>query len=140
MASIKIPTMPTLPSLPSMPSIPAEAAIDAAMGAAKDAAYVTVGLGVLAFQQAQVRRRELVAAATGQFETGKAQLDEVVDALEARIGSLDSRFDALEVRLDAAVDSLGKRLPASAGTVLTTANETAKTARKQVRNLIVSAT
>src|SRR5580704_5847498 len=37
----------------------------------KDAAYVTIGFGVLGFQKAQVRRVEL----TKQLETQKAQLE-----------------------------------------------------------------
>ncbi len=38
---------------------------DKVVAAARDAAYVTIGFGVLAFQQAQVRRRELESQLSG---------------------------------------------------------------------------
>jgi hypothetical protein len=40
-------------------------ATDKVVAAARDAAYVTIGFGVLAFQQAQVRRRELESQLSG---------------------------------------------------------------------------
>ena len=67
---MKIPTVkfPTIPSLDltkvdaqallnRIPRIPTDRAIEIA----KDAAYTTVGFGVLAFQKTQVRRQEVMA-------------------------------------------------------------------------------
>ena len=67
---MKIPTVkfPTIPSLDltkidaqavlsRIPHIPADRAVEMA----KDAAYTTVGFGVLAFQKTQVRRQEMIA-------------------------------------------------------------------------------
>lgn len=67
---MKIPTVkfPTIPSLDltkvdaqallnRIPRIPTDRAIEMA----KDAAYTTVGFGVLAFQKTQVRRQEVMA-------------------------------------------------------------------------------
>lgn len=67
---MKIPTIkfPTIPSLDltkvdaqallnRIPRIPTDRAIEIA----KDAAYTTVGFGVLAFQKTQVRRQEVMA-------------------------------------------------------------------------------
>jgi hypothetical protein len=42
-----------------MPDGPASAVHAVARAAARDAVYIAVGLGVLGFQRAQVRRREL---------------------------------------------------------------------------------
>jgi predicted trehalose synthase len=39
---------------------------DKLVAIARDAAYITIGFSVLAFQKAQVRRRELVGAALKQ--------------------------------------------------------------------------
>lgn len=39
---------------------------DKLVAAARDAAYITIGFSVLAFQKAQVHRRELVGAALKQ--------------------------------------------------------------------------
>jgi hypothetical protein len=113
MASVSFPTtsFPNFPNIDlsalEMPSIDT----DAIANAAKDAAYVTIGLGVLGFQQAQVRRRELAKALTDQLGNGRAQIDEVVDAIEARFGE-------------------------HAGAIVTTAQDAARTAREQVRNLL----
>jgi ElaB/YqjD/DUF883 family membrane-anchored ribosome-binding protein len=47
----------------------------------KDAAYITVGLGVLGFQKAQVRRVELTKQVEEQRKQLEAQLAEVTKAL-----------------------------------------------------------
>ncbi|MEI7548355.1 MAG: hypothetical protein WCK21_09900 [Actinomycetota bacterium] len=44
--------------------------------AARDAAYITIGFGVLAFQQAQVRRRELERIVARRVQGGRSRLDE----------------------------------------------------------------
>ncbi|MEP7113442.1 MAG: hypothetical protein ABI862_09275 [Ilumatobacteraceae bacterium] len=51
--------------------------------AVRDAAYLTVGLGVTAVEQAQVRRRELVTNITDGLDAAKIHLDTVVDKIEA---------------------------------------------------------
>jgi len=63
--NIKFPTIPSLDLtkidaqkvLSQLPRIPT----DRAKEMAKDAAYTTVGFGVLAFQKTQVRRQEVIA-------------------------------------------------------------------------------
>lgn len=51
---------------------------DKVLAALRDAAYVTIGFGVLAVQQAQVRRRETVAALS-------TRVDAAVEQFEARL-------------------------------------------------------
>ena len=63
--NIKFPTIPSLDLttidaqkvLNQLPRIPTDRAVELA----KDAAYTTVGFGVLAFQKTQVRRQEVMA-------------------------------------------------------------------------------
>lgn len=57
-----------------------------------DAAYVTVGFGLLGFQRAQVRRHEL----TKQLEALARTVDEAVGPVRS---DLDRRVDQLEERL-----------------------------------------
>ena len=64
----------------------------------KDAAYVSVGLGVIAFQRLQVRRNELMKALNGPTEEARGTLEmlaslvgERVKVVEERVGSLLSR-------------------------------------------------
>ena len=51
--------------------------------AVRDAAYLTVGLGVTAVEQAQARRRELALNVNDRLEATKIQVDTVVDKIEA---------------------------------------------------------
>ena len=72
--------------------------IDDLTAVVKDAAFVTVGLGVIAFQRLQVRRNELSKALSEQAEGAKGALG-VVGALvgdrlkvvEERVGSVLDR-------------------------------------------------
>ena len=73
----------------------------------QDAAYVTVGLGVIGFQRAQVRRQELkkqLGAQRQQFETqmteARSQVQKLVKDVEERVQPLRSggeqRFTTVE--------------------------------------------
>lgn len=71
--------------------------IDEVADVVKDAAYVSVGLGVIAFQRMQVRRNELAKALKGRTDDAKGTLDVV--------GSLvNDRLKLVEERVSAAVD------------------------------------
>lgn len=112
---------------------------DKLVGAVRDAAYITIGFGVLAFQQAQVRRREVVQGLADRFGTSKTQMDELLASVEAQIAKLDERFDALDAKLDTAVTKIEERLPEQAAALVGQAHDLAKAARKQVRGLIRTA-
>ena len=86
--SIDLSTMPKFPRPRiDVPSIDTEAVT----ARAKDAAYIAVGLGVLAVQGAQVRRREIAEVVTQRVDSSRAQIGEVVDAIEAGIAIVDAR-------------------------------------------------
>lgn len=109
------------------------------VGAVRDAAYVTIGFGVLAFQQAQVRRREVVQNLADRFGTSRSQMDEMLKSVEAQIAKLDERFDAIDAKLDSAVVKIEDRLPEQAAAIVGQAHDLAKAARKQMRGLIRTA-
>ena len=71
--------------------------LDDVTAAVKDAALVTVGLGVIAFQRVQVRRNELEKAITAQAEEARGALG-VVSAL------VGERLKAVEERVGATFD------------------------------------
>lgn len=73
--------------------------LDDLTDAAKDIAYVSVGLGVMAFQRLQVRRNELTKALNRQAGEAKGALG----AVESLVGD---RVKVLEERLDAAREQL----------------------------------
>jgi hypothetical protein len=57
----------------------------------KDAAYVAVGLGVIGFQRAQVRRVELAKQFEGQRKEIEAQLADVRSQLAGAAKGIESR-------------------------------------------------
>ena len=71
--------------------------IDDVTNAVKDAAYVSVGLGVIAFQRLQVRRNELTKLLDQR--AGEAR-----GALEVVGGLVGDRVKVVEERLGAAFD------------------------------------
>jgi hypothetical protein len=80
---------------------------DSKLDLLREAAYITIGFGVLSIQQAQVRRRELVA-----------------------------NLNVLEAKVDAAVVAWEQALPGQAGILLGQAHSAARIAREQARGLI----
>ncbi len=120
---------------------------------AKDALYVGVGAGVIAFQKAQVQRVQLTEVVTTQVDEVRTRLesllgsipadDVVADAkfrLEALAGTLDGRvklveerLDAVEDRFEAVLDDIEAKLPEQAREVVKQARDTARDAREQVR-------
>lgn len=102
---------------------------------AKDAAYVVVGLGVMGYQRAQVRRRELVEIAKHQLPSIEAPIADAKGEIERRVKDIDGRFEALVARLESQLHPVEEKLPASAQAVLGQAREV----RSQVRQYILSA-
>jgi hypothetical protein len=64
-----------------------ESKLDDLSRSAKDAFYVTVGLGVIAMQKAQVQRRELEKRL-------KAQADDITKLVEDRVKLVEERLRA----------------------------------------------
>jgi hypothetical protein len=112
--------------------------------AAKDALYIGVGFGVLAFQQAQTRRHELAATLEKNglptvrkgLEAGRAQLEKLSDALDRPLTGLDDGVVAVEAKVDAVLDTVQARLPDPAATALGQLRATAKVATNQVRDRV----
>ncbi len=74
--------------------------LDDVTNAAKDAVYVSVGLGVIAFQRLQVRRNELTklletrtGEARGAIEVVGALVGDRVKVVEERVGAAFDRGD-----------------------------------------------
>lgn len=103
----------------------------------RDAAYVAIGLGVLSFQRAQVRRQALQRHLnTGDLDdvlvnvrtsvsTGVRQIDDIV---EQAIGSVESALQPLE-----------EQLPERVRKIADQAHSTAREVRGQIRQAVESA-
>jgi DNA-binding phage protein len=96
---------------------------------ARDSFYVTVGLGVIAFQKAQVQRQEL----RKQLEQGVGGAQQGV---AESVKTIEERLEAVEQRLDAVLDDVEEKLPPQARLVMTQARGVAKDARQQLRILV----
>ncbi len=68
--------------------------LDELASTAKDVAYVSVGLGVLAFQRLQVRRNELSKALNRSSGAGKGPLDVVESLVGDRLKLVEERLGA----------------------------------------------
>jgi hypothetical protein len=69
--------------------------IDDVASVAQDAAYVSLGLGVIAFQRLQVRRQELHKALGAQGGEVKGALDGVGSLVGERLKMLEERLGAV---------------------------------------------
>jgi hypothetical protein len=76
----------------------ARSPIDDVTNAVKDAAYVSVGLGVIAFQRLQVRRNELTKALSGQTDEAKGALGVVTTLVGERLKLVEERLGAVRQR------------------------------------------
>lgn len=99
----------------------------------KDAAYVVVGFGVLAFQKAQVRRRELEKQFGVSAETLREQLTKVAADAEKNI-------EPVVEAVEASLDQLEERLPEQAREVFKQVRTTAKQAGEQFRTYVKTPT
>lgn len=103
---------------------------------AKDAFYVSVGLGVLAARELNTRRLALLEALDTQVDGGRQQATKLVSDLEQQLKAIDGRVDAIEAKLDTILDQFQAGLPEQAREVVQQARDAAKSARQQVRQLI----
>ena len=81
--------------------------VEVATNLSKDVAYVTVGSGVLAFQQLQVRRREVTAAVQSRIPSSFGDVTAAGAAVSARVASVaNSAKDAAEKVVAPAIEKL----------------------------------
>jgi hypothetical protein len=101
----------------------------------KDAAYVTVGLGVLGFQRTQVRRVELQKQAKEQRRVIQAQLVEASKTVRGLAHDLDARIAPVRQQVEGRLETVTGLLPDQARSVV----EQAMTASKQTEGQVRSA-
>lgn len=69
--------------------------VDDLANAIKDATYVSVGLGVIAFQRLQVRRNELAKAISGPAEEARGTLEVLGAVVGERVKLVEERITAV---------------------------------------------
>ena len=107
----------------------------------KDAAYVTVGLGVLGFQKAQVRRVELQKQLEQQrkvIETqvaeGLAKLTEASKTFQGLARDLDARIEPVREQVGAQIDAVEGYLPEQVRDLVKQARAAARERQTLVRS------
>jgi hypothetical protein len=98
----------------------------------KDGAYVAVGLGVIGFQQAQVRRRELQTQVEKGVAATRTQLRKLARGVEERAEPVVSR---LQDRLPTSLP-IPTSLPVSARDLVGQAYATVRQPQRQLRSLL----
>ena len=101
----------------------------------KDAAYVVIGLGVIATQKVNVRRQEL----RKQLETQRKQLEtQAANAREIARTQLLKVAEDFESRIEPIVDQVEERLPAQAARLFKEAREQVKGAQETVKSRLAA--
>jgi len=106
---------------------------------ARDAAYVVVGLGVLGFQKAQVRRQELQKRLAEPRTVFEERLGDVRGGLTRRAKDVDETVEQVIGRIEASLGPIEERLPVPARDLVKQAHVQAREARQQLRKLLSTA-
>jgi hypothetical protein len=112
---------------------------DDIVGTARDAAYVAVGLGVLAFQRAQVRREELMKALYGSRSDLEGRLSDVRGEIGRTVKYIDGRFEQVLETIEASIIPVEDRLPEPVGDIVRQARTQAHEVRQQIRSFLAAA-
>ncbi|WP_436792955.1 hypothetical protein [Actinospongicola halichondriae] len=95
----------------------------------KDSLYVTIGLGVIAFQKAQVQRQELRKQVEGNLAGTRSLVSDSIKTVQERL-------EAVEGRIDTVLDDVEQQLPEQARSVMRQARDVAKDTRTQLVDLV----
>ncbi|MDR3650635.1 MAG: hypothetical protein P4L20_16205 [Acidimicrobiales bacterium] len=106
---------------------------------ARDAAYVVVGLGVLGFQRAQVRRQELQKRLFEPRSPIQGHLGDVRGGVTKRVKDVDEAVEQVIGRIEATLVPIEDRLPVPARDLVKQAHAQAREVRQQLRKLILQA-
>jgi len=106
---------------------------------ARDAAYVVVGLGVLGFQRAQVRRQELQKRLSEPRSVVQNHLGDVRGEVTKRVKDVDEAVEQVIGRIEATLVPIEDRLPVPARDLVKQAHAQAREVRQQLRKLIIQA-
>ena len=125
----------------NFPTADLEKAVADLNHALKEAAYIAVGLGVIGFQRAQVRRVELKKQLDeAREQISPDQLEYQWEAVRAQLADLaklvDEWLNPARAQIGEQIDVWGDRLPESARNVVQAMREAAANQEQAVRNVI----
>ena len=106
---------------------------------ARDAAYVVVGLGVLGFQRAQVRRQELQKRLSEPRTQIQGRLGDVRTQITKRVKHVDGTVEGVIGRIETSLEPIEARLPEPARDLVKQAHVQAREVRQQLRKRLTVA-
>ena len=117
-----------------------EISIDDISKTVKDSLYVTIGLGVIAFQKAQVQRQELQKQVEANLGSTRTALGSTRTVVGDSLKTIQERLEAVEGRIDGVLDDVEQQLPEQARSVMRQARDVAKDTRSQLLGLVDNST
>jgi hypothetical protein len=112
--------------------------LDSAKGLAEDIFYVSLGIGVITFQKAQVKRQEIKGKLTVPFSDVEKQGTELKDKLVDNILKFDKNIDKAVNDLDELLSPVQEKLPEPIKEVVTKAKNFSNQSRNQFKKILVS--
>ncbi len=103
---------------------------------AKDAFYISVGLGVMGFQKAQVRRQEIKRRLNEPISTVEAQVADVRSTLTQKLLEIEKSIDSVLSNVEGFVEPLEAKLPEFPREIAKNAKEKGREFRVQVREYL----
>jgi len=104
----------------------------------RDVVYVAVGLGVLGFQRAQVRRQELSRRLSDPKSTFEGRFSAVRGELAKPLLAVDDALEQVIGRFEASFERIEDRLPAQARDLVVQIRTRSREAREHIRNLVTN--
>ncbi len=117
------------------PETPNNAGADMAQ-ALSDAVHTLIGFGVIGWNKAQVRRRELTKDLNVQCHQVETQLDGAKEQLAAVIRHLDTRFEPVRHDIEDQLDKVSERLPEQVRDIVESARKIVRDTEQQVRQAV----
>ncbi len=109
---------------------------------AKNAAYVTIGLGVIGYQRAQVRRNGLAKLVQQRLDQPGQNLAGTLSTAKQEIAKrakdADNKLEKALDRIDSTLSPLEDKLPEDARAAVKYAHSQARSVRKQITEKILS--
>ncbi len=104
---------------------------------ARDAAYVAVGLGVLAYQRAQVQRVELTNRLSHDFDIDlDKRIEDVRGGVAKGINQLDELAETAAQFVETTLEPIEDKLPPTVSQLTIKARVQAREVRSQIRQLV----
>lgn len=105
----------------------------------RDATYIAIGLGVISFQRAQVRRQELRSQLADQKSALDARAAEARALVSELVKQADSAIEPVLAAVEAQIDAVADRLPEQTKSLVAQTRVAGRDARTQFRSRVIAA-